>query len=232
MKTQEKINKLKEEFNKRITELEEKLNEDSGYKPGDWVLGGENEIGKHKSFIFRIEKICDKEIVASSTTHYLSDEEIHTDYSEYYCDLRDITRKLTEKEIEDYLIKEADRRGYKIGVKYIGCYTEAPVFEIKEKLKYYIGVDQLTDGCGGTVYLNGKWAEIIKDESLRICGHKVEINGPQVKIGCKDYSLKRLLKLIKDLKDFEITQMVVSGETITKTEINKLYEFLNNDNNN
>jgi len=61
------------------------------------------------------------------------------------------------------LLEEAKRRGYVKGVRYISAYLSAHEAIIKEDIKYYehsVGV-QLTDGCGGSIYFNGKWAEII-----------------------------------------------------------------------
>jgi len=77
-------------------------------------------------------------------------------------------RIATTPEIESALIKEAERRGFKIGTKYISARTGGEA-TIKQLPKYYdnsygIDKDMLTDGWGGCIYYQGKWAEIIEPE--------------------------------------------------------------------
>lgn len=73
----------------------------------------------------------------------------------------------TSSEIESHLIKEAEKRGYKAGVKYISVNFDNECV-VKKDFEYYRGTDNLTDGCGGSVYCKGKWATIIPQDKVRL----------------------------------------------------------------
>lgn len=82
----------------------------------------------------------------------------------------EIERKATDKEVEDALIKEAKKRGYKEGVQ---CYSA----ESKDKKVctgdfYYNGqrYNQLQDTPMNTIFKDGQWAEIIKEPKVIING--------------------------------------------------------------
>ena len=66
-----------------------------------------------------------------------------------------------ENILKEFFKCEAKRRGYSIGTKYMDFRRKKPVTVYKEFF-YYVEDKQLTDGCGGSVYLKNKWAEIIK----------------------------------------------------------------------
>lgn len=68
-------------------------------------------------------------------------------------------RHATKDEIETYLRKIADEK-YPIGTNYFSVpdgYREA----VRGTFRYYNNGDYLTDGHGGCIYCNGKWAEIV-----------------------------------------------------------------------
>lgn len=68
----------------------------------------------------------------------------------------------TEKEVEQALIKEAERRGFKEGVKFINVGTEDEVVYFKGNYRFYFSPNQLCNNVG-SVFYKGKWAEIIKE---------------------------------------------------------------------
>lgn len=65
--------------------------------------------------------------------------------------------------IKDYLLLKAKQR-YPIGTKYISAFNGDKCI-VKEHLDYYY--NQITDGCGGSVYYDGKWAEIIENGLIK-----------------------------------------------------------------
>ena len=70
----------------------------------------------------------------------------------------------TNQEVEQALIKEAKKRGFKEGVKYI-CEGFPVVLINFLELTYYSGSGgYLTDGHGGSIFNDGKWATIIEDK--------------------------------------------------------------------
>ena len=69
-----------------------------------------------------------------------------------------------DEEVEQALIKEAKKRGFKEGVKYI-CEGFPVVLINFLELTYYSGSGgYLTDGHGGSIFNDGKWATIIEDK--------------------------------------------------------------------
>ena len=86
--------------------------------------------------------------------------------------------KATKEEIETELIKEAKRRGFKEGVKIVlikGRVGEVSDTSIGDQLMYDYNNDEIivhSHSCSFTVYLKGKWAEIIEEEKKYEFGKK------------------------------------------------------------
>ena len=102
-------------------------------KVGDWVVGRES---------------------IWSGPHRITDDFDLLGYTDPYDN-----RHATKDEIKSHLRKIAEEK-YPIGTKYFSVpdsYRE----QVKGTFKYYIDEDNLTDGYGGSVYCQGKWAEII-----------------------------------------------------------------------
>lgn len=73
---------------------------------------------------------------------------------------------MTPEEIQSMLIKKLEADGLKVGCKYI-CphFEEEETFKSYDSLEYIEfsdGTDGLTDGNGGYIYINGKFAKIIQ----------------------------------------------------------------------
>ena len=143
MKTKEKIEKAE----KLLAELKaELLKEEPEFKVGDWVCNRDAP----DTFIGRVTEIIGNNIY----------------YDRY--DYIENCRHATEQEIKDHLVKEAEKRGFKEGIKW-----KNPLFDwdcvdtniAGRDFKYDRNNDQLYFG-GNTVYYNGKWAEIIKEEPI------------------------------------------------------------------
>jgi len=88
------------------------------------------------------------------------------------------TRKATDKEVEDALIAEAKRRGYKKGLR-IKCLCmgneEIPLGSVFNFDGHYFYLD------GTQIFQNGKWAEIVETKKMTVeevekaLGYNVEI---------------------------------------------------------
>jgi hypothetical protein len=141
-------------------------------------------------------------------------------------------RHATSEEIKEALIKEAEKRGFKEGVMYKSADDGHPAV-LKEDDGYIsFNPDSLTDGWGGYVYYRGQWAEIITDTVPEINGHKMEVEGPNVKFGCAEFSAKSLRHLHSSVKYFGGNRSIKSvtldsGVTITAEQINEIVEYLN-----
>lgn len=81
-------------------------------------------------------------------------------------------RLATPSEVEAHLIKEAEKRGFKKGVRIsqTGINSEFTHFkEIEGEFAYYENDNSLDTKCGnGYVYRQGKWATIIPQEEVEI----------------------------------------------------------------
>ncbi|MCP4054683.1 MAG: hypothetical protein GY739_16855, partial [Mesoflavibacter sp.] len=84
------------------------------------------------------------------------------DNNQTYGSIRNWT-SATDKEVEEALIKEAKKRGFKIGTSYKDISNNGRIETICEELEYCSGFDLLTDGCGGTTYSKGQWSTVIKN---------------------------------------------------------------------
>lgn len=86
-------------------------------------------------------------------------------------------RKATPKEIEEALIKEGDKKypvGTKINKSALRYVTNRYIDVVNGgEYRYNNNNDTLMRG-DNTIYSNGKWAEIIKDEVIKIGGHEVK----------------------------------------------------------
>jgi len=69
----------------------------------------------------------------------------------------------TDKEVSDALIKEAKKRGFKEGAKF-SCLSKLSKFKVGDVIEYWFEANMLWLGSY-LIFDNGKWAEIIEDES-------------------------------------------------------------------
>ena len=121
------------------------------------------------------------------------------------------TREATNEEVQTALIKEAEKLGFKEGVK----------FELIEGKTGSINYDRIIDyefryihqqnelviqmlGASYTIFKNGKWATII-EKPLTINGKKVEITDTNVIIGCKTIDVSDFTNFVKTLQRLNIT---------------------------
>ena len=159
MKTTE--NKI-EACEKLLGELKAELlkRKETEFKAGKWIIGkntndGRQYIPHHPvRFIEEGDYWC----------RFESDKDGRTETSKKYL------RHATEDEVESHLIEEAEKRGYKEGVK-VKCLSEVGGTGIlknrineydieRDKLWHYI-----SDGAI-LIYKQGKWAEIIKEKPV------------------------------------------------------------------
>jgi hypothetical protein len=135
----------------------------------------------------------------------------------------------TDKEVEEALIAEAKKRGFKEGVKINREHFKLVNYNtIVDGERYGNNYDAEYNGLSfGGVYVfeNGKWAEIVKEEKIMIRGYEVVKENRTYKIGCKRISESEM-KALRDLmynNDFiniklsnEQSNYIVGLETINK----------------
>jgi len=185
-------------------------NDESKFKVGDWVHTGYKFLpfGKIKRFIdiAHVEVVC----AQGSGTMVTVDK----------------CRLATSEEVKSHLIKEAKRRGYKHGsiINSLITLGTKHTLDMTYSKGLYDGVrtDMFWYG-GGLIYKQGKWAEIIKEEPIKIGGYEVEFFDKYFKIGCMSFSKSDIFKILT-MNSFVLER----GLSFTFNEDGDIEEHCNN----
>ena len=212
MNAKEEIKKLQEQLDNLKAELDK-----PEFEVGDWVIatarGGNNSVHDWYDFKNAIVRYGDIDRVSDVDGSVL--KVFGTAYRAGY------VRKATPTEIETALIKEAEKRGFKKGVKYKGASCNWTEY-IHGSLEYFKDGDVLTDGYGESVYKQGKWAEIVEDkvkffdwdvEQIEVS--TLEDDLPAYRIGCEVFYVDFLIQL-KDALEYMPNKTV--EEVLTELE--------------
>jgi hypothetical protein len=117
----------------------------------------------------------------------------------------------TPSEIEAHLIEEAKRRGYKQGVV-VKSFHNRNTWALQGDVRYIEETDSLSDRMT-YLYQKGKWAEIIKEEKIKIGGYEVEFKKGEIKVGCK-YFTNYMIKCLDEVSKFcKSTDNVITVNT-------------------
>ncbi len=140
------------------------------------------------------------------------------------------TKKASNKEVEQALIKEAKRRGFKEGVK-IKDARGGDIGIIRCNIRTgshdQLIVSESRQGHYLVLLSDGKWAEIIKEQPLTLNGHEVTIEGNTIKIGCKDfYNLEDFNTFVSSLVFFGVSTVVGPDGTYTTEDLKKIIDKL------
>lgn len=130
-------------------------------------------------------------------------------YGEWATDIKisipEIWIPATESEVFEALKKEAIKRGFKEGATII---SYLPSYGYNDKRKYtlnncgasYEKHNNALRMGGSAIFHNGKWAEIIKDEPIKIGGYEVKKNeNGSYDIGCKKQISNGKVKVLRRL---------------------------------
>lgn len=133
--------------------------------------------------------------------------------------LKKEARKATDKEIEQVLITEAKRRGFKEGVLFNSLQNGGMKCKGNKRYSYLSNFNKLQFGTlinykdlHGVIYEKGKWAEIIE---TTIFNWKVEQHDKTTKIGCKTFANNFLI-------DFNDALEQLNGDTTAREIIAEL----------
>lgn len=190
------------------------------FKVGDWlycVSSGWNDtshpkISKvtHDGDIFRIKEFSEynDRLIA------LSDDGRAT-----YTHQTNAFRLATVKEIENHLIAEAKKRGFVEGIKFKGVTHPKGKngFQVTCSKIYFAPVHSYNLGCylysnNEYIYLDGQWAEIVKEEEIKIGGYNTSFDYDQnmFYVGCRRFTFASIKSLYQDMCYFGISMVRVS----------------------
>lgn len=121
------------------------------FKVGDWIISKEHP----QDGVVRISEILGNILYFIGNSS--SGNEFHSEIKSQF------VRLATSQEIEKHLVKLAEKKGFKEGVKYYDAEFGGQC-KMRSKFHYYYNDDAMTDGCGGWIYYKGEWATIIPDK--------------------------------------------------------------------
>lgn len=151
-------------------------------------------------------------------------------------------KEATLKEVEKHLIRYAKQQGYfKEGVKTKGFFNDNLAAWKKENVHLFKNIANeycLGNGIGMSLYIDGKWAEIVKDEEIFIDGglreYKVEFASSHILINKITYPKHMVEAFYEAMKLGQIKSLNVgcNGQyKIDFEKIEKIYKKLTNGNN-
>lgn len=220
MTTEEKINQLEAAFKAQIDELRKEVK--PKFEVGKWYTYNDS------SHIFNITEIKNDKIYGYGHSPISG----WTNVTEWYNSKRIIPA--TDKEVEEALIKEAERRGFKEGVKCHSFIHNRPLTIHGTEKKYLGGeLNKLHYGtdtyCCVVVFEHGKWAEIIKDEPIKVGGYEikkvVEKDGCYYKIGCKKIADTSVGSLNIIMKSYNFKKVAFDGIEVNLETIEKILKM-------
>jgi hypothetical protein len=133
----------------------------------------------------------------------------------------------TDKEVEEALIKEAKKRGFKDGVKIKPVSGDINIlFDNKfEYLKKWHEYKNALFIDNYLVFSNGKWAEIIKDEPIKVGGYEVKKNADYYEIGCREIPKCDIKDLSIFMSSQRFTKVSFDGVETDLETINKILDL-------
>lgn len=133
----------------------------------------------------------------------------------------------TDKEVEAALIKEAKKRGFKDGVKIKPVSGDINIlFDNKfEYLKKWHEYKNALFIDNYLVFSNGKWAEIIKDEPIKVGGYEVKKNADYYEIGCREIPKCDIKDLSIFMSSQRFTKVSFDGVETDLETINKILDL-------
>jgi hypothetical protein len=188
---EEKIQELLAKHEALGKEIEALRNPKPEFEVGKWYIFNFTTVNGRLKTLLRFEKKCG-DTVWYSEAILASGIWKENDYVSY-SKKDDVFELADENTVKDALVKEAEKRGFKVGNKIKRDINLMPncssgVITLTEECgyNYEFNSDNL-NFCGWCIYLKGKWAEIVKEPSLTFGGHEVTIEkeGIVIDIICK-----------------------------------------------
>lgn len=136
----------------------------------------------------------------------------------------DIYTPATDKEISEALIKEAKKRGFKEGIKYL---SPNKSFERVIKLPLKCDTDSVYDRDSNVIFLEGKWATIVERSVPTIAGYKMEDAGCMVKFGCESFDKGFLKQLYESAKHCRLSAVLLKDTEVSLNQLKEIVDYLN-----
>lgn len=178
METKQELLKQLSEAQGQLEELKKKIEnyQEPKFEVGKWY----KSKNPAKKTLFVLTKFTEDHGVFKNTDGYGFDFEGDwkgNGFDLFGCDVS-LFIPATKEEVEEALIKEAKRRGFKEGVGFKDmCATQSlrnGIFLYECPIHGLCLIDN-NKYTGNYIFWGGKWAEIIKEEKIKIGGYEVKV---------------------------------------------------------
>lgn len=137
-------------------------------------------------------------------------------------------RPATLEEVYAALVKEAEKRGFKEGVRVVTCLGNSGKLDCSKPF-YNINDNKLRwadseDAMNNIVFDNGQWATIIKDDVIKVGSYEVKKKGSQYEIGCKQVSWNLIDTIRIEMKRNNFKKVSFDG---IETDLETIEKILN-----
>ena len=180
------------------------------------------ELELNKWYIDKYDKNClifVHKIIGSQAIFYGFESLGWTDRDWY--DVLYVTKDMrpaTHEEVEQALIAEAKKQGFKDEITDIGEFIGLNGLK-KHGSSYVSGGDwgffnNRLRCCGVAIFKNGKWAEIIEEPKVKINGYNMEQDGDTISFGCAKFHKRDLINWLTYSKGHENTNKCITSITL------------------
>ena len=202
-----KINKRIEALEAELQKLKNEVKNDIKLEAGKWYwFGFEDECNKRYLILF--DRVVEKGYFYKYMINILSEHYLNK-RNDYISKSNTFLGEATYQEVEEALIEEAKKRGFKDGVSFKTVERKGISGSYNTKFKFdrmnvciYKNETVLLNNCDGCIFCNGVWAEIVKGEPIKIGGYEVVKDGSDYKIGCRTVQKSN----VQYFKDFMISK--------------------------
>lgn len=139
-----------------------------------------------------------------------------------------VVEPATLEEVYAALVKEAEKRGFKEGVRVVTCLGNSGKLDCSKPF-YNINDNKLRwadseDAMNNIVFDNGQWATIIKDDVIKVGSYEVKKKGSQYEIGCKQVSWNLIDTIRIEMKRNNFKKVSFDG---IETDLETIEKILN-----
>lgn len=208
----------KQQLQDKINDLQKELDsfKEPEFKKGDWVYwkGNKKDYGV-------IEKLAYGDC-------YILEYTIRGEGAYDSCHKSNL-RPATNKEVEEALIKEAKKRGFKEGVEYKNYLhstgkINGSCWEFRNGILCQVANYNLHNIH--YIMKDGKWAEIIEETKPTIAGYEIEIEGNWIKFGCNKYHKEYVNNLYTACNEIGVTGFIIEDNEVSIEQLKEIVDYI------
>jgi hypothetical protein len=165
---------------KHLKQLKQQLKDLPSLEVGKWYVSG--SVPNWQMFVESVD--CGGDVIYGYGIDYLGRWFSSVEGASNSANIETAERPATDKEVEEALIKEAKKRGFKEGVEYSSLYGSSDIGKVNNSgFIYKPSINCLCIKSGeqvDAIFRKGKWATIIEEPKT------VNLNGEYTEVQLKD----------------------------------------------